>query len=84
MKRSDSARNASWRYFKSARPAMSWGLARSGFRRRSPLPGTSTIQTRLRYMLFIPWLYRDLESATFPRRSCALRRAPPRSGLPTP
>lgn len=24
-------------------------------------PGTSTIQTRLRYMLFIPWLYRDLE-----------------------
>jgi hypothetical protein len=25
-------------------------------------PGTSTIQTRLRYMLFIPWLYRDLEN----------------------
>lgn len=25
-------------------------------------PGTSTIQTRLRYMLFIPWLYRDLEA----------------------
>ncbi len=24
-------------------------------------PGTSTIQMRLRYMLFIPWLYRDLE-----------------------
>lgn len=24
-------------------------------------PGTSTIQTRLRYMLFIPWLYRMLE-----------------------
>lgn len=24
-------------------------------------PGTSTIQTRLRYMLFIPWIYRDLE-----------------------
>lgn len=24
-------------------------------------PGTSTIQTRLRYMLFIPWLYRALE-----------------------
>jgi hypothetical protein len=21
-------------------------------------PGTSTIQTRLRYMLFVPWLYR--------------------------
>jgi hypothetical protein len=24
-------------------------------------PGTSTIQTRARYMLFIPWLFRDLE-----------------------
>lgn len=24
-------------------------------------PGTSTLQTRLRYILFIPWLYRDLE-----------------------
>ncbi len=24
-------------------------------------PGTSTIQTRLRYMLFIPWLYQSLE-----------------------
>jgi Family of unknown function (DUF6361) len=25
-------------------------------------PGTSTIQTRLRYMLFIPWLFRRLEA----------------------
>ena len=24
-------------------------------------PGTSTIQTRARYMLFIPWIYRELE-----------------------
>jgi hypothetical protein len=24
-------------------------------------PGTSTIQTRLRYMLFVPWIYRSLE-----------------------
>ena len=24
-------------------------------------PGTSSIQTRLRYVLFIPWLYRRLE-----------------------
>ncbi|HEY5961370.1 MAG TPA: DUF6361 family protein, partial [Polyangiaceae bacterium] len=24
-------------------------------------PGTSTIQTRLRYMLFIPWIYQKLE-----------------------
>ena len=25
-------------------------------------PGTSSIQTRLRYMLFLPWMYQDLES----------------------
>lgn len=25
-------------------------------------PGTSTIQTRLRYMLFIPWVYREAQS----------------------
>src|SRR5271165_2210229 len=24
-------------------------------------PGTSTIQTRLRYMLFVPWIYQRLE-----------------------
>jgi len=23
-------------------------------------PGTSTIQTRIRYMLFVPWIYREL------------------------
>ena len=27
-------------------------------------PGTSTIQTRLRYMLFIPWIFQTLESST--------------------
>ena len=26
-------------------------------------PGTSTIQTRLRYMLFIPWLFQMLEGS---------------------
>ena len=25
-------------------------------------PGTSSIHTRLRYMLFLPWMYQDLES----------------------
>ena len=25
-------------------------------------PGTSTIQTRLRYMLFVPWIYQQLEA----------------------
>jgi len=30
-------------------------------------PGTSTIQTRARYFLIVPWIYRELESRT-PRR----------------
>lgn len=25
-------------------------------------PGTSTIQTRLRYMFFVPWVYQEVES----------------------
>ena len=29
-------------------------------------PGTSTIQTRLRYMLFVPWLFRMLEQRDAP------------------
>ena len=27
-------------------------------------PGTSTIQTRLRYVLFVPWIYRQLEASS--------------------
>lgn len=32
-------------------------------------PGTSTIQTRAKYMLFIPWIYKDLEKkkVTYPK-----------------
>lgn len=29
----------------------------------SLFPGTSSIQTRMRYMLFVPWIYRRLESS---------------------
>ena len=29
-------------------------------------PGTSTIQTRLRYMLFVPWMYRRFEEDRVP------------------
>ena len=29
-------------------------------------PGTSTIQTRLRYMLLVPWIYQDLERRRVP------------------
>ena len=45
------------------RDAFSWMLS----------PGTSTVQTRLRYFLFVPWIFLKLEServapADFPRR----------------
>ena len=36
-------------------------------------PGTSTIQTRLRYMLFIPWLFRRLEGRDDDERQLADR-----------
>lgn len=40
------------------------GLAslRDGFS-EALFPGTSTIQTRLRYVLFVPWIYKRLEAA---------------------
>ncbi len=47
-------------------------------------PGTSTIQTRLRYMLFIPGSIGRWRNAKSPKRSSAPRRATPKSGLPTP
>ncbi len=34
-------------------------------------PGTSTIQTRLRYMLFVPWIYNSLEKKSLPAPSFA-------------
>ena len=34
-------------------------------------PGTSTIQTRLRYMLFVAWMYRDFEARNLQSRSVA-------------
>ncbi len=36
-------------------------------------PGTSTIQTRLRYMLFIPWIYKSLEEKQVPSAEIARR-----------
>jgi hypothetical protein len=36
-------------------------------------PGTSTIQTRLRYMLFVPWIYRKLEIEKVPPGEFAAR-----------
>lgn len=36
-------------------------------------PGTSTIQTRVRYMLFVPWIYLDLERRQTPSDQIARR-----------
>lgn len=36
-------------------------------------PGTSTIQTRARYFLFVPWLYLGFEQRRMPSRSVARR-----------
>lgn len=36
-------------------------------------PGTSTIQTRLRYMLLIPWVYQNLEKLRVPSNQFAAR-----------
>src|SRR5438477_1346753 len=36
-------------------------------------PGTSTIQTRARYFLFVPWLYLDLERRQIPSADFAKR-----------
>ena len=34
-------------------------------------PGTSTIQTRLRYFLFVPWIYQRIEQEEVPSRRAA-------------
>ena len=37
------------------------------------LPGTSTIQTRARYMLFVPWIYMELEQRRVPSSEMAAK-----------
>jgi hypothetical protein len=36
-------------------------------------PGTSTIQTRLRYLFFVPWIYQDLDRRRTPGREVVAR-----------
>ena len=36
-------------------------------------PGTSTIQTRARYFLFVPWQYLELERLRIPSRQAGAR-----------
>lgn len=45
---------------KETRDELGIGVVRDAFADML-FPGTSTIQTRARYFLFIPWMYRDLE-----------------------
>ena len=45
---------------KESRDELGLGAVRDSFA-DALFPGTSTIQTRLRYMLFVAWIYCDLE-----------------------
>jgi hypothetical protein len=47
-------------------------------------PGTSTIQTRLRYILFVPWIYTRLEQQRVPPADFAARADRGERGLVTP
>lgn len=46
---------------KESRDELGIGTIRDSFAEQL-FPGTSTIQTRLRYMLFVPWMYQRLEN----------------------
>ena len=45
-----------------------------------PLPGTSTIQTRARYMLLVPWIYKRLGAKVCPGPRWSGRPGPMKSG----
>jgi hypothetical protein len=47
-------------------------------------PGTSTIQTRLRYLFFIPWIYLRLERQRVPSREIATKARKLETELTTP
>lgn len=50
---------------KESRDELGLGAIRDSFADQL-FPGTSTIQTRLRYMLFVPWIYDSLEKKKLP------------------
>lgn len=50
---------------KESRDELGLGSIRDSFADQL-FPGTSTIQTRLRYMLFVPWVYQSLEDKRLP------------------
>lgn len=55
-----------------SRDELGLGVIRDSFADQL-FPGTSTIQTRLRYMLFVPWIYLDLERKNVPAKDFARR-----------
>ncbi|MFC3053798.1 DUF6361 family protein [Kordiimonas pumila] len=55
---------------KESRDELGLGSIRDSFADQL-FPGTSTIQTRLRYMLFVPWIYRTLEDERVPAENFA-------------
>ena len=57
---------------KESRDELGLGAIRDSFA-DALFPGTSTIQTRLRYMLFVPWVYTDLEKRRIPPPEFATR-----------
>lgn len=57
---------------KESRDELGLGSVRDSFGDQL-FPGTSTIQTRLRYMLFVPWIYHFLEGKRLPAESFAVQ-----------
>lgn len=59
---------------KESRDELGLGSVRDSFADQL-FPGTSTIQTRLRYMLFVPWTYSSLEEKRLSAESFAIQAA---------
>ena len=57
---------------KESRDELGLGAVRDSFADQL-FPGTNTIQTRLRYMLFVPWMYHSLEQQRTPAKSFAIQ-----------
>ena len=57
---------------KGSRDELGLGSVRDSFADQL-FPGTSTIQTRLRYMLFVPWIYHSLEEKRRPAKCFSIQ-----------
>lgn len=68
---------------KESRDELGLGAVRDSFA-DALFPGTSTIQTRLRYMLFVPWVYHELERRRVMPPAFAVRARQMETGLIAP